>query len=117
MKFLKVIFALLCAVAVSACAAQSAQTSAPQSGSADAAQSSAPAEPVTMFPHPDSAPYLLSGQANIIFQAHPGFHSPYDGTNSMLARGEYKVSMVGTLFTGFELNKNPRYDTDVIFDL
>lgn len=70
-----------------------------------------------MFSHPDSAPYLLSGQANIVFQAHPGFHSPYDGTNSMLARGEYKVSMVGTLFSGLQLVRNPRYETDAIFDL
>src|ERR1700761_3897462 len=110
-------FTFVLLVAVSACAAASPQTGAPQSGSADAAQSSAPAEPVTMFPHPDSAPYLLSGQANIIFQAHPGFHSPYDGTNSMLARGEYKVSMVGTLFSGYQLVRNPRYETDAIFNL
>ena len=72
---------------------------------------------LTMFPHPDSARYLLSGQANIIFQSHPGFHSPYSGKNSLLARGEYKTSLLGTIYTGFELNPNPRYDTDVIFDL
>ena len=71
---------------------------------------------LTVFPHSDSARWLLSGQANIIFQAHPGFHSPYSGTNSMLARGEYKTSMVGTLYMGYELNKKPRYDTDVIYD-
>jgi hypothetical protein len=77
----------------------------------------APATQLTMFPHPDSARYLLSGQANIIFQAHPGFHSPYSGKNSLLARGEYKPSMLGTLYTGFELNPNPRYDTDVLLDV
>jgi hypothetical protein len=77
----------------------------------------APSTLLTMFPHPDSARYLLSGQANIIFQAHPGFHSPYSGTNSLLARGEYKTSLLGTLYTGFELNPAPRFDTDVIFDL
>jgi len=71
---------------------------------------------LTVLPHNDSSRWLLSGQANIIFQAHPGFHSPYSGTNSMLARGEYKTSMVGTLFMGYELNANPRYDTDVIYD-
>jgi hypothetical protein len=71
---------------------------------------------LTVFPHSDSARWLLSGQANIIFQAHPGFHSPYSGPNSLLARGEYKTSMVGTLYMGFELNANPRYDTDVIYD-
>jgi hypothetical protein len=77
----------------------------------------APAAQLTVFPHPDSARYLLSGQANIVFQAHPGFHSPYDGVNSLLARGEYKTSLVGTIFTGFKLNANPRFDTDAIFDL
>jgi hypothetical protein len=59
---------------------------------------------------------MLAGQANIIFQAHPGFHSPYSGPNSMLARGEYKTSMVGTLFMGYELNSRPHYETDVVFD-
>lgn len=77
----------------------------------------APSAQLTLFPHSDSARYLLSGQANIIFQAHPGFHSPYSGPNSLLARGEYKPSFLATLYTAFELNPNPRFDTDVVFDL
>jgi high affinity Mn2+ porin len=76
----------------------------------------APAPQLTIFPHPDTARYLISGQANIVFQAHPGFHSPYSGTNSMLARGEYKTSLVGTLFLGYELVANPRYELDAIYD-
>ena len=72
---------------------------------------------LTMFDHPANHPWLISGQANIIFQAHPGFHSPYEGTNSMLARGEYKTSLVGTIFTGLQLHRNLRYNTDAIFDL
>jgi hypothetical protein len=76
-----------------------------------------PTTPLTIFPHPDSARYLLSGQANIVFQAHPGFHSPYESTNSLLPRGEYKTSLIGTLYLGFKLNANPRFDTDAIFDL
>ncbi len=75
-----------------------------------------PADTLTLFPHNDSSRYLLSGQANIIFQAHPGFHSPYDGTNSLLARGEYKTSLVGTLFLGFKVIPNPRYELDAIYD-
>ncbi len=71
----------------------------------------------TVFAHPESTRYLISGQANIIFQSHPGFHSPYADTNSLLARGEYKTSLLGTLFTGFQLNPNPRYATDFIFDV
>jgi hypothetical protein len=76
-----------------------------------------PTAPLTLFPHPDSARYLISGQANIIFQTHPGFHSPYSGPNSLLARGEYKTSLLGTLYLGFKLNATPRFDTDAIFNL
>jgi hypothetical protein len=80
------------------------------------AQDTEPAVP-TMFPHPDTARYLLSGQANIILQGHGPFHSPYDGTNSLLSRGEYKVSLLGTVYTAYQLNRNPRFATDGIFDL
>ena len=83
------------------------------------AEKTTPDEPkpvLTLFPHPDEAPYLLSGQANIIFQAHPGFHSPYSDANSLLARGEYKTSMVGTLFLGYALNHDKRYETDFVYD-
>jgi hypothetical protein len=95
---------LLC---LPACAQEAAPSVAPD----------APAPQLTIFPHPDSARYLLSGQANIVFQAHPGFHSPYSGPNSLLARGEYKTSLIGTVYTGFQLIKNPRFDTDAIFDI
>jgi high affinity Mn2+ porin len=94
-------------------------TTSPQTPQPDA-ESATPEEPapqLTLFPHSDTARWLLAGQANIIFQSHPGFHSPYSGKNSLLARGEYKTSMLGTLFTGFELISNPRYDTDLLFDL
>lgn len=70
--------------------------------------------PTTMFPHSTTAPYFMAGQVNIIFQAHGPFHSPYDGPNSLQGRGEYKTSLVGTLFLGLQLNRNPRYATDVI---
>jgi high affinity Mn2+ porin len=72
---------------------------------------------LTMFDHPANRPWLISGQANIIFQAHPGFHSPYQGQNSLLPQGEYKTSLVGTIFTGLQLHRNLRYNTDAIFDL
>jgi hypothetical protein len=71
----------------------------------------------TIFPHPDSARYLLGGQANIIFQSHGPFHSPYEGTNSFLGRGEYKTSLIGTIYTGFQLVKSARYQTDGILDI
>lgn len=72
---------------------------------------------LTIFPHPEDAPYLISGQANIIFQAHGPFHSPYEGENSLLGRGEYKTSLVGTLFLGLQLHHNLRYNTDAILDV
>jgi hypothetical protein len=78
--------------------------------------SETPAVPLTVFPHSGTTRYLLSGQANIIFQAHPGFHSPYAGTNSLLSRGEYKTSLVGTLFMGFQVVRNPQFELDAIYD-
>ena len=74
-----------------------------------------PADPL-MFPHSQTAPYYVAGQLNIIFQAHGPFHSPYLGPNSLLPRGEYKSSLVGTLFTGFELLRNPSHHLDAIYD-
>ncbi|WP_317891034.1 carbohydrate porin [Edaphobacter bradus] len=71
----------------------------------------------TVFPHPEGAPWLITGQANIIFQAHGPFHSPYEGPNSLLSRGEYKTSLVGTLFLGLQLHRHARYNTDAILDV
>ena len=71
---------------------------------------------LTMFPHQDSGRFLIEGQANIIFQAHGPFHSPYEGTNSLLDRGEYKTSLVGTLFLGAELVRNPARHLEAIYD-
>lgn len=80
----------------------------------------------TMFPHSLTSPWLLSGQTNIIFQAHPGFHSPYQGPNSFRNGGEYKTSLLGTLYLGYQLERlrggepstrSKRYNTDAILDL
>lgn len=88
-----------------------------------AAQASSDA--LTVFRHPDSAPWYIAGQSNIIFQAHPPFHSPYEGPNSFLSRGEYKTSLLGTLYLadqpfrglgGAETQRRDRYNTDVIVD-
>jgi high affinity Mn2+ porin len=71
---------------------------------------------LNMFPHPDATRYFIAGQANIIFQAHGPFHSPYEGTNSLLSRGEYKTSLVGTLFLGAELVRNPARHLEALYD-
>jgi len=57
----------------------------------------------TMFSHSETLPFWISGQTNVIFQAHPSFHSPYSGINSLTGPGEYKTSLVGTLYTGLEV--------------
>ncbi len=93
-----------------------------------AAGQPAPADdtPLTMFPHSDQTPWYVAGQANIIFQAHPSFHSPYQGVNSLHGAGEYKTSLLGTLYLGYQLQRLPlrplsprveRYNTDLILNL
>jgi hypothetical protein len=72
---------------------------------------------VAMAPHPDNQSWWLSGQANIIIQGDLPFHSPYQGENSFIGRGEYKTSMVGTLYTALRPTHSIRYNTDLIFDL
>jgi hypothetical protein len=70
-----------------------------------------------MSPHSDSTPWYIAGQSNIIFQAHPPFHSPYQGPHSLVGAGEYKTSLLGTVFLGYQAFKNTRYNTDLIFDV
>jgi hypothetical protein len=72
---------------------------------------------LSMFPHGEDASWWLSGQANIIIQGDLPFHSPYQGPNSFIPRGEYKTSMVGTLYTALRRSRSIRYNTDFIFDL
>ncbi len=104
-----------------AAAAQSVDPGTVDTPKPAAASGEAPAGPqdpavTTMFPHPDSPRYFIAGQANIIFQAHGPFHSPYEGPNSLLGRGEYKTSLVGTLFLGAELVRNPARHLEAIYD-
>jgi hypothetical protein len=89
----------------------------PSSVQTEASPEAQEAPALTMFPHPDTTRYFIAGQANIIFQAHGPFHSPYEGTNSLLGRGEYKTSMVGTTYLAYQLNPNPKFATDGIFDI
>ena len=69
----------------------------------------------TMFPHSQTWPVWISGQANIIFQIHPSFDSPYQGVNSFTAPFEYKVSLVGTLFTGLQVPGTHKL-LEILFD-
>jgi high affinity Mn2+ porin len=70
-------------------------------------------ELTTMFPHSESSRYWLSGQANIILQWHPSFHSPYGGPNSLSPAAQSATSRVFTLYTGLELTSTTELLADV----
>jgi hypothetical protein len=71
---------------------------------------------LTMAPHSEGGRYWVSGQANSIFQMHGHFHSPYEGANSLQNTFETKASEVATLYLGYQLRPNTRYNTDLIVD-
>src|ERR1700723_1943781 len=94
-----------------------AQDAAPAPASIPAPAAEAPDtssdSPVTLFPHSDTSRWWISGQANIILQWHPAFHSPYSGPNSFRGPAENDTSKVYTLFTGLELTHNTEVFVDV----
>jgi hypothetical protein len=66
--------------------------------------SSSAAPPVTtMFSRDESTAWWLSGQINVIAQAHDAFPAKYSGPHSFLATPEWTVSRVLTLYTGLRL--------------
>jgi hypothetical protein len=69
--------------------------------------------PTAVFPHSTTARWWVSGQINVVFQAHPDFHALYSGPNSLSSRGEHATSRVLTLYTGYQLSKH----TEALFDL
>jgi hypothetical protein len=80
-----------------------------QEGASDPRESG----PTAVFPHSETARWWVSGQINIVFQAHPDFHALYSGPNSLSARAEHATSRVLTLYTGYQLSKH----TEALFDL
>jgi high affinity Mn2+ porin len=77
------------------------------------AQNADPESVPAMFPHPETDRLWLSGQANIISQWHPAFHSPYSGRNSLSAQAQDASSRVLTLFTGLRLTNTSEIICDV----
>ncbi|HVP65400.1 MAG TPA: carbohydrate porin [candidate division Zixibacteria bacterium] len=69
--------------------------------------------PVTLFPHSETAPWWISGQVNVIFQAHPDFSAKYSGPNSLHDKGENASSRVLTLYLGFQPAKGQEFLLDV----
>src|SRR5229473_8092778 len=81
---------------------------------ADIAAETAEADPVpTMFPHPETDRWWISGQANWISQWHPAFHSPYQGVNSLSPEAQDATSRVLTLFTGLRVTGTTEFLCDV----
>jgi high affinity Mn2+ porin len=83
------------------------------SSSAQPADPSTDAAPEAMFPRFHDTRFWLSGQANFIFQTHPGFHALYSGVNSLSPHYEKALSRVLTLYTGARVN----HSTEVIVDV
>jgi len=83
----------------------------PGSSTAGPSETETP-DPQTIFPHPDSTRWWISGQFNNIAQGHPSFSAKYSGAHSLDPRGEIRDSRVMTLFTGLELT----HSTEILFD-
>ena len=122
MRFGKLIWIAVFAAALPSCLARAESpandSSAPALDAAPGAASKPPPAIIpatTMFPHSETLPIWISGQANVIFQAHPPFHSPYQGANSLHGAGEYKTSLLGTLYTGLQIPGTHNL-TEVLFD-
>ncbi len=96
----RVLLATIAFVSPALLVAQQQSGNAPDSGGA-----------VTVFPH-DGGRFWLSGQMNIIFQAHGAFPALYSGPNSLHNAGEHAVSRVFTLYSGAALGRG----TEILFD-
>ena len=72
---------------------------------------------VTMFPHSLTSRYWISGQVNVISQGKPGFHAAYSGPNSLDNAPEDATSVLDTLFLGYQAERNPRFNTDLLLDV
>ncbi len=103
---------LFCLLAALASAQQPTQQTAPEPQPSPQQQQPEPPQD-TIFTHSETARWWISGQANTIFQVHPGFHALYSGHNSLRPGFDNAVSDVVTLYTGYELNQS----TEVLFDL
>ena len=60
----------------------------------------------TMFEHSKTSASWISGQDNIIFQAHPGFPAKYSGPNSFRNTAEDATSNVATLYLGLSARRS-----------
>jgi len=117
-RWLVFAFCLVILESVSRVQAQADPGSVQQPGASPAESTCSAKDPFTaetesMFPHFRSTRFWLSGQANFIFQAHPGFHALYSGTNSLSPHYEKALSRVLTLYTGIRINNSTEILVDV----
>jgi hypothetical protein len=66
-----------------------------------------------MFSHSETARWWISGQANVIFQAHPDFDAAYSGANSLHSYSQHATSRVETLYLGYQLGRGAEVLLDV----
>lgn len=77
-------------------------------------QGDSDSDPITtFFPHSQTARWWISGQDNIVFQAHPSFHALYSGPNSLRSSSEMATSNVATIFTGVQVTPTTEILVDV----
>jgi len=91
---------------------QTKQADTDQAPAASSSDNSGSGDPVTLFPHSDTARYWIFGQANIIFQWHGDFPAAYSGTNSLRNHAENAASRWFTLYLGYQLTPT----TEVFLD-
>jgi high affinity Mn2+ porin len=70
-------------------------------------------DPETMLPHFKTSRFWLSGQANLIFQAHPSFPALYSGPHSLSSHYEKALSRVLTLYSGVRVNNSLEFLGDL----
>ncbi len=97
--------ALLLAVCLIPAAA--AQDAAPATDQSDDAPE------LTMFDHPSTTRWWVSGQVNVIGQGHGAFPAEYSGSNSLQNMPEFDVSDVVSVYTGYEVSSRLQVLVDV----
>ena len=73
---------------------------------------------LTLFPHPESAQWWLSGQANIIFPGPPALPLPLPGRQQLPQLGRIQdLRWSAPFYAAWRPTHSVRYNTDLIFDL
>jgi high affinity Mn2+ porin len=67
----------------------------------------------SMFPHPDTSWWWVSGQMNFIYQSNPEYSARYSGPNSFRNHYDKAISGLLTLYTGAQINRS----TELLFDV